>query len=463
MLTGNPPHTGASAQQIIMKIITEPAEPVTKYRKSVPPNVAAAVAKRSRSCRPTGSRVRRRSPTRSRIRRSPSSAEQGRGSAVAARSDWRQRMAVPALTLSVLFAATTAWVLLRPRPEGVLSRYSIELPDGKGIGATQWSPMAVSPDGSKLAYVGETGRLLVRSRAQLEPVELAGTEGAFNPFFSRDGLRVGFMAGTAGSSEIKVSSLAGGPPITVTSKGVGGPGAAWGYDGFIYFDASGIGPLRRIRDTGGGVSEDVSTLDSASGDLQHNWPDPLPNGRGVLMVVDRGGPGINVASTNEIAVLDVRTHKHSILVRGVFARYSKSGHILYVTSNGVLMAVPFDQDRMQLTGSPVALLEGISIRRAGGGVDLTISENGTLWYASGSAANAHELVWASRAGQISEVDSSLTGDFGVSRPVAGRKAPRSLHHRGHRRTNLGEAAWRSPRTAVQADVRGREYRTAVES
>src|ERR1051325_652108 len=45
MLTGNPPHTGASAQQIIMKIITEPAEPVTKYRKSVPPNVAAAVAK----------------------------------------------------------------------------------------------------------------------------------------------------------------------------------------------------------------------------------------------------------------------------------------------------------------------------------------------------------------------------------------------------------------------------------
>ncbi|MDH4131441.1 MAG: serine/threonine protein kinase, partial [Gemmatimonadota bacterium] len=45
MLTGNPPHTGASAQQIIMKIVTEEAQPVTKLRKSVPPNVAAAVAK----------------------------------------------------------------------------------------------------------------------------------------------------------------------------------------------------------------------------------------------------------------------------------------------------------------------------------------------------------------------------------------------------------------------------------
>src|SRR3954469_23293070 len=45
MLTGSPPHTGASAQQIIMKIITEPAEAVTKYRRTVPPNVAAAIGK----------------------------------------------------------------------------------------------------------------------------------------------------------------------------------------------------------------------------------------------------------------------------------------------------------------------------------------------------------------------------------------------------------------------------------
>jgi hypothetical protein len=45
MLTGNPPHVGASAQQIIMKIVTDEARPVTELRKSVPPNVAAAVGK----------------------------------------------------------------------------------------------------------------------------------------------------------------------------------------------------------------------------------------------------------------------------------------------------------------------------------------------------------------------------------------------------------------------------------
>src|ERR1035437_1318378 len=45
MLTGQPPHLGGSAQQIIMKIIAEQVQPVTALRKSVPPNVAAAVAK----------------------------------------------------------------------------------------------------------------------------------------------------------------------------------------------------------------------------------------------------------------------------------------------------------------------------------------------------------------------------------------------------------------------------------
>src|SRR5687767_5144887 len=44
MLTGKPPHTGASAHQIIMKIITESPQPVTTVRRSVPPNVAAAIA-----------------------------------------------------------------------------------------------------------------------------------------------------------------------------------------------------------------------------------------------------------------------------------------------------------------------------------------------------------------------------------------------------------------------------------
>src|SRR4051812_1175412 len=45
MLAGQPPHVGGSAQQVIMKIITEPARPVNQLRKSVPANVVAAISR----------------------------------------------------------------------------------------------------------------------------------------------------------------------------------------------------------------------------------------------------------------------------------------------------------------------------------------------------------------------------------------------------------------------------------
>jgi hypothetical protein len=45
MLAGVPPHEGGSAQQVIMRIIADTPRPVSDLRKSVPPNVAAALAK----------------------------------------------------------------------------------------------------------------------------------------------------------------------------------------------------------------------------------------------------------------------------------------------------------------------------------------------------------------------------------------------------------------------------------
>ena len=410
MLTGAPPHVGASAQQIIMKIITEPAEPVTKLRKAVPESVAAALAKaleklpadRFESAAAFGAALTNAAFT--------SATSHGARAGVAVTAGWRQRAAVPALIAAGLLALATAFMMWRPPPPAAVTRYEVALPAGKRLGSTEWSPFSVSPDGSKLLYSGESGRLWIKSRDQLEPVELAGTEGAFNPVFSPDGSQVGFMSGVAGSSEIKVMPTSGGPPTTVTSTGVGGAGVAFGYDGYIYFDASGVGPLMRIS-AKGGASEAVSVLDSANGELQHNWPDPLPNGRGVLMVIDRGGPGNNVATTNEIAVLDLKTHKHHAIARGVVARYVSSGHVLFVTPAGVLMAAPFDQDRLEMTGPAVALLEGMSIRRGGGGVELAVSRSGTLWYGAGSALMERDVVWVTRAGASSPVDEGWVGAF----------------------------------------------------
>jgi eukaryotic-like serine/threonine-protein kinase len=411
MLTGEPPFTGQSAQAVFARVLTDEPRSLTLQRKTIPPHVEAAVQRALEKL--PADRFESALAFADALGNATLATGYGRRTASRTRepSGWRERIAIPALVLSAVLAVVAVWSLLRPPRPQPISRYEVALPQGLGIASTNWSPLAVSPDGSKLVYMGETGRLVLRSRDLLDPVEIPGTESGFNPFFSHDGRRVGFLAGAAGSADIKIAVLGGGPPTSVISTGVGGPGAAFGYDGYIYFDASGVGPLRRVRETGGDA-EDASVRDSAGGELQHNWPEPLPNGRGVLMVIDRAGPGVNVATINDIAVIDLATKKHRVLMRGVYARYTTTGHILYVTSGGVLMAVPFDQDRMELTGTPVALRDGITVRRGGGGVDLAISETGTLWYGLGSNAFRLEAAWVTRTGVFSQVAPGWTGDFG---------------------------------------------------
>ncbi|MEQ1693912.1 MAG: serine/threonine-protein kinase, partial [Gemmatimonas sp.] len=109
MLTGNPPHTGSSAQQIIMKIITETPSNVTVLRKSVPPNVAAAVSKgleklpadRFASAKEFSSALANPSFT---VHDGATANAAGAQSA-----SWRQRAAIPAIVLAMSFALTTLW------------------------------------------------------------------------------------------------------------------------------------------------------------------------------------------------------------------------------------------------------------------------------------------------------------------------------------------------------------------
>ena len=414
MLTGSPPHTGASAQQIIMKIVTEHAQSVALLRKSVPPNVAAAVAKALEKL-PAD---RFGSATEFAAALGDSSFR-GSGTAVAdavaGPLGWQQHAAVPALVATGLLLMALAWAIQRPTPAGPIGRYRLKLSEGQGLSLSPWSRLAVSPDGLRLVYMadGDRGtRLMVRMRDQLDAVELPGTKGALNPAISPDGKRVAFMDGVGGAN-IKVVSFAGGPPVTITNSLVGVPGIAWSSDGFIYYDRAGNGPLMRVPEAGGRAAS-IGRVDSTRGEMQHSWPDPLPNGRGVIMTVSRGGPGAMGSATDEIAVLDLATGAHQVLVRGIFARYARSGHLVYVTAEGVLMGVPFDENRMVLNGEAVALAEGVGVRIGGGAVDLTLSAAGTMWYAAGRVASSGtaEPVWVGRDGRATPVAADWFGLMG---------------------------------------------------
>jgi len=403
MLTGSPPHVGATAQQIIMKIVTEEAAPVTRLRKSVPPNVAAAVAKATEKL--PADRFETAKDFRDALGNPGfvAALRHGEASAAPGKGGVSRGAFLGVAALAVLALAAAAWSRLQPRPAAPVTRFTIDMPSA-GFMAVDRSVLraALSPDGRMLAYLGSGdggSQLLLHRLDELTPRPIPGTLGGMNPAFSPDGSRLAFVAGSPRA--LKVVSLAGGPPQVLTDSMVDLGGVTWSTDGYIYYDGHLEGDgLARVKETGGKPEIASRPLDAS--ESWHSMPSALPNGRGVLFSVARG----RGAMTPDIAVLDTRSGKHHVLLSGIVPHYAATGHLLFVSETGALMAVRFDQERLTTSGEPVALAEGIGVRGLGR-ADLTVSASGTVAYISGAVGGLlRELVWAERDGRLTRVDST---------------------------------------------------------
>ena len=417
MLTGDPPHTGATAQQIIMKIITEPAAPVTKLRKNVPPNVAAALAQaleklpadRFESAKAFADALANRGWT------NHSVVDGEMVAAGAARGSSRRLLAVVS-AIALLSTVVAGWAVLRPPPEPRVSRFALQLPDSQALSVQGNGTLAqLTPDGRTLVYVAGDGpmrKLWVRPLDQLVARPLAGTESALNPAVSPDGTRIAFLSASSPRA-IKVVPIAGGPVLTLTDSLVDLGGVSWGYDGYIYYDGHLEGDgLSRIKEAGG-RAEVASRPDTTQRENFHNSPAALPNGRGVMLVV-RVSTALGARSM--IGVLDTRTGTHRVLLEGMYATYAPSGHLLVVTAQGELMAVPFDANALKVTGEAVLMGDGVGVRGSGR-VTVTLADDGTLAYVAGLArSDRRELVWVTRDGVASHVDSTFSSEM-TGRPA----------------------------------------------
>ena len=416
MLAGEPPHSGGSAQAIIMKIIAEPAQLVTHLRKSVPTNVAAALdmalqkvpADRFESAAKFAEAL-----------ATPTFTTRGTalmaGASGGARGVATRAFAATA-AVALIATAVAGWALLRPTPEPRVTRFPLLLPPDQALSTVVNGQLAtLTPDGGTLVYVAGEGaerRLWVRPLDRLDATPLAGTENAANPSVSPDGTRIAFLASTS-QRALKVVPIAGGPVLTLTDSLVDFGGVSWGSDGYIYYDGHLEGDgIARIKETGG-RPEIASRPDTSRGEAYHHSPSALPGGRGVLLVIRTGGA---TESSWEIAVLDTRTGTHTILTAGVSALYAESGHLLFVTAEGMLMAAPFDLAGLRLTGEAVLVGDGVAVR-GNFRVSISASRDGTLAYIAGSVQNARrELVWVGRDGNARAVDSSWSGEM-TGRPV----------------------------------------------
>jgi Tol biopolymer transport system component len=302
----------------------------------------------------------------------------------------RLAIAAAALIATASLAAGAVWLLNRPAPLPVV-RTEIATSAATALivnGVDR--DVAISPDGSHIAYRGANGRLLVRALDQIEPTVITGVGDGRGLFFSPDGQWIGFADGAV----LKKVAITGGPTVTICSIDAAPRGAAWGPDGTIVFATNNtVTGLFRVSE-GGGDASVLTKPGHERGETDHLWPEFLPGGQSVLFTIaGSGGP-----DNSQVAVLDLRTGSQKIVLRGgSHAHYVRSGHLIYAAV-GTLRAVPFDLKRLETTGIPVPVVSQVLSTQVGA-ADFDVARNGSLVYVPGSiAANARTLVWLDRQG-----------------------------------------------------------------
>ena len=408
MLTGEPPHMGNSAQQIIMKIVTDTPRPVSELRKSVPPNVTAAVAKaleklaadRFESARAfaealgndafslgvtTDERVTTSSPRRS----------------------WVGAMAATAVGGVVVGALL--WSFVRPGTETQLTTtYTRILLSQVGAEAMPGfvQTAALAPDGSAVVFAdsveGGEWQLWLKEQGERQPIRLEQRAGR-NPLilplakFSPDGQSIAFFD----DDRLKRVARSGGTVVTLSDSAL--YDGAWLDNETIVATSFDGDRVYSVPARGGPVD---LLFENPSGVTYINHLSALPGGNALLFTTQ----GQDLQST-QLNIFDINSGEVRELLDGPNAAwYVASGHIVFSTMAGDVFAVSFDLDSREIRSDAVPVLEPVRLGSETFLPDLEVTPNGTALYVprGGSAGPVFEsrFVWTDRTGATSEPDTT---------------------------------------------------------
>ena len=240
MLAGQPPFNAPTAQATVAQILAVDPPPLSERRRTVPAGVAAAVHRALEKV-PAD-----RFDTAGDFTEALTTGEywtpvEARG-AVAPGSPQSPTLVRTLAATLVVVGALAVWGWLRPSippPGNMISRrIVIPVPTRQQLSIPQRRalPFALSPDGSLLVYAAvREGRtsLYLRPLDDFESTELAGTEGAKQPFFSWDGTQIGFFA----NGQLQRVPIDGGAPFQIAEVPGVPQGASWGPSDTIVYSA----------------------------------------------------------------------------------------------------------------------------------------------------------------------------------------------------------------------------------
>jgi Tol biopolymer transport system component len=309
----------------------------------------------------------------------------------------------------VLFAAAAAALLvlgflhLRPKPTTVdVVRAQIAVPEKMILSPS--GPFALSPDGHQLAFyaTGPDGvqGLWIRPLDSVGARPLPGSDwpGVSPPpfFWSPDSQSILFDGG----GNLKKIGISGGQAQTlceVTGFVVGG---SWNRDGVILFGQD-PGVIARVF-ANGGTALPVTSLDSSRGEIRHDFPWFLPDGRHFLYLRSSSRPENDGVYVGSLDAKPGDQDRKRLLAAASQAMYVPSlgsvpGYLLFMR-DGTLIAQTFDPARLELTGEPVTVAEQLGFYRDYG--FFSASANGLLVYRIGGDSGASQLTWFDREGKV---------------------------------------------------------------
>jgi len=290
-----------------------------------------------------------------------------------------------AVIVACLIVGVVAWIF-KPAPAKPVIRFAMSLPPGQLLQTIRPS-IAISPDGTRLVYAAGqsyvTTQLYVRALDSLEALPIPGTEDGTTPFFSPDSQWLGFFA----DNKLKKVSVSGGAPV-ILADAAAPEGASWDSQGIIAFAPLITGPILQVSDKGGNPQPLTRLVKGEAVDI---LPQLLPGRRGLLFYSATTPTALNATLTAQSLVTGER--RELLQVRGPTSLgYASTGHLVYEQGTN-LMAVPFDTQRLVLTGAAVPVIEGVRE------FQFSFSSTGSLAYVPGSVqARQLKLVWVDRRG-----------------------------------------------------------------
>jgi hypothetical protein len=328
------------------------------------------------------------------------------------------------------------------------------------------SKVALSPDGSRLAFVGRSGgrtRLFLRRLDRFENTVLPGTDNGLAPFFSPDGRWIGFVT----LDGIKRMAVDGATPELVCPAPEAEGGAAWLTDDTVIFGGGqGVG-LMRVS-ARGGTPRALTHVDTLRNEVMHSDPTVLPGGRTALFTVtvfDTTGVHARIEAVSLESV-----ERRTVLDDGELVGYVEGVGIIFNRGMGVL-AASFDPERLAVTGDPVPVVHDAD--------DIAVTRNGMIAYhpwkcdLTGTQFCVGRHGWRRGAGRRTAPhvhESQTLAGWAIGRGGNLRRPPFSNLDLRSRSSGL-DAAHPAPRSHGLLDARlqagrrqlsaGREVRTAL--